>query len=80
MDVMTIGGHRAVIQLDPETGMFRGEFLGLNGGADFHADSIAGLRREGEASLRIFLDLCREKGIELARRQSQPADPTSARA
>ena len=61
---MTIGGHRAVSQFDPETGMFRSEFLGLNGGADFYADSVAGLQREGEASLRTFLDLCREKGIE----------------
>ena len=67
MNIMTIGRHRAVIQLDPEIGMFRGEFLGLYGGADFHSDCIAGLQREGEASLRIFLDLCREKGIEPAR-------------
>lgn len=47
-NVMEIGGHRAVIQFDPEIGMFRGEFLGLNGGADFYADSVAGLQQEGK--------------------------------
>lgn len=63
-NVMIILGHRAVIRFDPEIGLFRGEFIGLNGGADFYADSVEGLRREGEASLRLFLDVCREKGIQ----------------
>jgi predicted HicB family RNase H-like nuclease len=66
-NVMTISGHRAVIQFDPEIGMFRGEFVGLNGGADFYADSVEGLRREGETSLRVFLDVCQEKGIDPVR-------------
>ena len=44
--------------------MFRGEFVGLNGGADFYSVDVAGLRREGEISLKVFLDMCREKGIE----------------
>lgn len=60
---MTIGGYQAIIQFDPDIGMFRGEFLGLNGGADFYSDSEAGLAAEGEASLRVFLEMCAEKGI-----------------
>lgn len=64
-NVMEIGGHRAVIQFDPEAGMFRGEFLGLNGGADFYADSVAGLHKEGEASLRVFLEMCAENNVRL---------------
>ncbi|OUI83466.1 DNA repair protein [Gluconobacter sp. DsW_056] len=63
-NTMTIGGHRAVIQFDPDLGMFRGEFLGLNGGADFYADSVERLVREGETSLRVFLEMCAEKGID----------------
>lgn len=66
-NVMTILGHRAVIQFDPEIGLFRGEFVGLNGGADFYADSVAGLRAEGEASVRMFLDTCLKKGIQSER-------------
>ncbi|MBB2202563.1 type II toxin-antitoxin system HicB family antitoxin [Gluconacetobacter tumulisoli] len=69
-NVMTIGGQRAVIQFDPEIGMFRGEFVGLSGGADFYADSVAGLQREGEISLRVFLDMCAEKGIDPVRHYS----------
>jgi predicted HicB family RNase H-like nuclease len=63
-NVMTISGYRAVIAFDPEISMFRGEFLGLNGGADFYAADVEGLRREGETSLRVFLQACEQRGID----------------
>ena len=63
-NTMMIDGYRAVIQFDPEIEMFRGEFVGLNGGADFYAADIEGLKREGAASLRVFLEMCAEEGIE----------------
>nr|WP_255762508.1 type II toxin-antitoxin system HicB family antitoxin [Halomonas alkalisoli] len=53
-----------MIQYDPDIEMFRGEFIGLNGSADFYADSVAKLREEGRDSLRVFLEECRERGIE----------------
>jgi len=52
-NTMTIDGHKAVITFDPEMQMFRGEFLGLNGGADFYAKDVKGLLREGKISLRV---------------------------
>jgi predicted HicB family RNase H-like nuclease len=61
---MNIGGHNAVIQFDSEINMLRGEFVGLNGGADFYATDIAGLEREGAISLRVFLETCKANGIE----------------
>ena len=61
---MEVGGYQAAIQFDPDIEMFRGEFVDLNGGADFYARDIAGLRREGVASLKVFLDMCREDGAE----------------
>ncbi|HLA36228.1 MAG TPA: type II toxin-antitoxin system HicB family antitoxin [Rhodocyclaceae bacterium] len=64
MNTMTINGYRALISFDPDIQMFRGEFLGLNGGADFYAVDVAGLTHEGEVSLRIFLDACERRGIE----------------
>ncbi len=63
-NTMMIDGYRAVIQFDPEIEMFRGEFVGLNGGADFYAADIEGLKREGAASLKVFLEMCAEDGIE----------------
>ncbi|GAB1658947.1 hypothetical protein Mh1955_20830 [Mannheimia haemolytica] len=63
-NIMDINGYKAVIAYDPETELFRGEFIGLNGGADFYADNVIQLKKEGELSLNIFLELCREKGIE----------------
>src|SRR5476649_2549652 len=62
-NVMKIDGHQAVIVFDPEIELFRGEFIGLNGGADFYAPDVAGLQREGAISLSVFLKAW-EKGIE----------------
>ncbi|MBS3668917.1 type II toxin-antitoxin system HicB family antitoxin [Vreelandella boliviensis] len=63
-NTMIIDGYRAVIQYDIDIEMFRGEFTGLNGGADFYADSVAKLREEGKISLRTFLDECHQRGIK----------------
>lgn len=63
-NMMTINGHKAVIQYDPETELLRGEFIGLNGGADFYADNVADLHKEGATSLQTFLEVCKEQGIE----------------
>ena len=64
MNIMEINGYRAVVQYDPEIEMFRGEYLGLNGGADFYAKDIDSLRKEGEISLKVFQDMCHEDGVE----------------
>jgi len=70
MNVMEISGVKAVIAFDPEINMFRGEFVGLNGGADFYSTDIAGLRHEGETSLKVFLDMCAEEGVSPYRKTS----------
>lgn len=64
MNTMTINGYQAVISYDPDIQMFRGEFVGLNGGADFYAKDVDGLRHEGEISLRVFLEACAEDGVD----------------
>ena len=61
---MDIDGYRAIIQFDPDIEMFRGEFVDLNVAADFYARDVSGLRREGAISLRVFLDMCEEDGVE----------------
>lgn len=63
-NVMTINGYQAVITFDPEIEMFRGEFVGLNGGADFYARDLKGLKHEGAVSLKVFLEACAEDGVE----------------
>jgi predicted HicB family RNase H-like nuclease len=62
-NVMNINGYEAVINYDPEIDMFRGEFINLNGGADFYASDIKGLYDEGSASLKMFLKMCEEDGV-----------------
>ncbi len=63
-NIMIIDGQKAVITFDPDIGMFRGEFTGLSGGADFYAADVEGLQREGATSLRVYLEACRKEGIE----------------
>ena len=63
-NMMEIDGYKALIAFDPDTNQFRGEFVDLNGGADFYAADATSLKREGKVSLKVFLDLCREEGVE----------------
>ncbi|WP_240355044.1 type II toxin-antitoxin system HicB family antitoxin [Pectobacterium brasiliense] len=63
MNTLEINGQTAEISFDPETELLRGDFIGLNGGADFYADSVDGLKREGAISLAVFLDECQRDGI-----------------
>jgi len=64
MGLMTVDGYRAKIEYDEELDVFRGEILGLNGGADFFGKNPKELRTEFKKSLRVFLEVCKEKGIE----------------
>jgi len=70
MNVMEINGFRAVITYDPEIELFRGEFIALNGGADFYAGDINSLKKEAALSLQTFLDMCKEDGVEPKRTYS----------
>lgn len=64
MNLMTVDGYTAKIEYDEELDLFRGEILGLNGGADFYGKNPKELRAEFKKSLQVFLAVCTEKGIE----------------
>ena len=64
MNVMTVDGYHARIEYAPELDMFRGEILSLSGGADFYGKNPAELREEFRKSLDVFIEVCRERGIE----------------
>jgi predicted HicB family RNase H-like nuclease len=70
MSTMTIDGFHAKIEYDAELDQFRGEILGLTGGADFYGKNPKELRAEFKKSLAVFLQVCREKGIEPRRSYS----------
>ena len=46
MNKLNINGINAVISFDADINLFRGEFVGLNGYADFYAADVAGLKKE----------------------------------
>ena len=64
MNLMTVDGYHARIEYDEALDLFRGEILGLNGGADFYGKNPKELRAEFRKSLQVFLEVCKEKGIE----------------
>ena len=70
MNMMSLEGYEAKIEYDAELDLFRGEVLGLSGGADFYGKNPKELRSEFKKSLQVFLDVCREKGIEPRRNYS----------
>ena len=70
MNLMSLNEYSAKIEYDAELDMFRGEILGLTGGADFYGKNPKELRAEFKKSLNVFLDVCREKGIEPRRNYS----------
>lgn len=70
MNVMNFDGYSAKIEYDPELDMFRGEILGLNGGADFYGKNPKELRAEFRKSLEVFLAVCKEKNLEPRRQFS----------
>ncbi len=63
-NMIDIDGVKAVVSYDPDIELFRGEFVSLNGGADFYANTVKKLHAEGKKSLNVFLAMCEEKGIE----------------
>ena len=64
MNLMTVEGYHAKIEYDEDLDLFRGEILGLSGGADFYGKNPKELRTEFKKSLHVFLEVCREKGLE----------------
>ena len=70
MNMMSLDGYEAKIEYDAELDLFRGEVLGLSGGADFYGKNPKELRSEFKKSLHVFLEVCRERGIEPRRNYS----------
>ena len=70
MNLMTVDGYSAKIEYDSDIDMFRGEILGLTGGADFFGKTPKELRSEFKKSLAVFLEVCKEKGVEPRRNYS----------
>ncbi|MDT4873136.1 hypothetical protein FQZ97_1083630 [compost metagenome] len=62
MNVMTIGGYKAVLSFDTETAKFRGQFVGLTSEVVFEGTDVAALQHAGELALEAFLAECERSG------------------
>jgi predicted HicB family RNase H-like nuclease len=70
LNLMNVDGYQAKIEYDEETDQFRGQILGISGGADFYGSSPDDVRPEFKNSLEVFLEVCKEQGIEPLRQYS----------
>ena len=64
INMIELNNFKAAVAFDSDLGMFRGEILGLTGGADFYADTVKGLEKEFKKSLKVYLSVCEEQSIE----------------
>ena len=64
MTTMTQDGYIAVIEYDPDLDTFAGRVVNLSSPVTFYGRTPDELRKELAASIRTYLDVCREQGIE----------------
>ena len=62
-EIIKIYSHEARVLYDPDTKMYQGRIKYLIGCAEFYADNIEDLKKEGRKSLRIYNKLCQNKDI-----------------
>ncbi len=62
--VMKHGEYVAEIEFDPELEMFFGNVINLSGPVTFYGRSVDELHEAFAASIEVYLDVCRERGIE----------------
>jgi predicted HicB family RNase H-like nuclease len=70
MNLMKVDGYHAKIEYGEETDQFRGDILCIYGGADFYSLNPDELRLEFKKLLDVFLEVCKEQGIEPRRKYS----------
>ncbi len=64
MTTMRVGQYIAKIEYDPDLDCFSGRVVNLSSPVTFQGRTPAELRRELNASIKTYLDVCRERGIE----------------
>ena len=61
MTIMTHDDYVAQIDYDPEIGMFHGRIVNIHSVVNFYGKSVDDLKKEFETSVKVYLDVCREK-------------------
>lgn len=64
MDLMRHGDYLARITYDEDAESFLGQVINIRDVVTFYGRSVEELRREFATSIEVYLDLCREKGVE----------------
>lgn len=62
--IMKHGDYLAEIEFDPGIDLFFGCVINLCGPVTFYGKSVEELRKEFAKSIKVYLDVCRERGLE----------------
>ncbi|MBU0566874.1 type II toxin-antitoxin system HicB family antitoxin [bacterium] len=65
MATMKYGDYVAAIEFDPDIDMFFGNVVNLSNPVTFYGKSTDELKREFEKSIQVYLDVCKERGIQV---------------
>jgi predicted HicB family RNase H-like nuclease len=63
MNLMNVDGYHAKIDYDEETDQFRGEILGLSGGADFMGPVLRSFGENSKSHWTFFLRSARSREL-----------------
>lgn len=61
---MKFEDYVATIEFDPEIDMFHGSVVNLSSPVTFYGKSVEELRQEFTQSIKTYLEVCQERGIE----------------
>jgi len=61
---MKFEDYLATIEFDPEIEMFYGSVVNLSSPVTFYGKSVEELREEFAQSIKVYLEVCEERGIE----------------
>lgn len=62
MKAITYRGYRAIVEFEPEDGVFAGRLLGVNDVIGFHAESVAGIRVAFHEAVEDYIETCARIG------------------
>lgn len=63
-------GFRSKIEFSADDDLFVGRLIGIRDIVTFHAETVAELRKEMEATVEFYIDVCERSGKELKKQYS----------
>ncbi len=64
MNVLEHKGYTGTVEFSAENNVLYGKVIGINGLISYEGESVSELRKDFEAAVDDYLEICKEKGTE----------------